>query len=84
LPTNDAPIVKNIGVVASTDPVAIDQASVDLVNAEPALAGSQLEANKQPGQDKFKGIYPKVDWEIQLEYAQQLGLGSRSYELIKL
>ena len=83
-PTNDAPIVKNIGVVASTDPVAIDQASVDLVNNEPALAGCRLETNTQPGQDKFKGLYPKVDWEIQLEYAQQLGLGSRSYELIQL
>ncbi len=83
-PTNDAPIVKNIGVVAATDPVAIDQASVDLVNAEPALAGSRLTANTDPGQDKFKGIYPKVDWEIQLDYAQRLGLGSRAYELIQL
>jgi len=83
-PTNDAPIVKNIGVVGATDPVAIDQASVDLVNAEPALAGSRLTANTDPGQDKFKGIYPKVDWEIQLDYAQRLGLGSRAYELIQL
>lgn len=83
-PANDAPIVRNIGVVASTDPVAIDQASVDLVNAEPALAGSSLTTNTEPGQDKFRGIYPKVDWEIQLEYAQTLGLGSRNYELIKL
>ena len=83
-PTNDAPIVKNIGVVAAADPVAIDQASVDLVNAEPVLAGSRLKTNTAPGEDKFKGIYPKVDWEIQLEYAQQLGLGSRSYELIRL
>jgi hypothetical protein len=83
-PANDAPIVRNIGVVASTDPVAIDQASVDLVNAEPALVGSSLTTNTEPGQDKFRGIYPKVDWEIQLEYAQTLGLGSRNYELIKL
>lgn len=83
-PTNDAPIVKNIGVVASIDPVAIDQASVDLVNAEPALAGSGLKTNTDPGQDKFKGIYPKVDWPIQLDYAQQLGLGNRAYELIRL
>ena len=81
-PANDAPIVKNIGVVASTDPVAIHQASVDLVNAEPALAGCRLTENTAPGQDKFKGIYPKVDWEIQLDYAVQLGLGRRSYELI--
>ena len=83
-PTNDAPIVRNIGVLAATDPVAIDQASVDLVNAEPALAGCRLKTNTLPGEDKFKGIYPKVDWEIQLEYAQQLGLGSRSYELVQL
>lgn len=83
-PANDAPIVKNIGVVAATDPVAIDQASVDLVNAEPALAGSQLKTNTQPGQDKFKGIYPKVDWEVQLNYAEQLGLGSRAYRLVRL
>ena len=83
-PANDAPIVKNIGVVASTDPVAVDQASVDLVNAEPALAGTQLTENTEPGGDKFKGLYPKVDWPIQLAYGEQLGLGNREYELVKL
>ncbi|MGD9224500.1 MAG: DUF362 domain-containing protein [Desulfobacteraceae bacterium] len=83
-PTNDAPIVKNIGVAASTDPVAIDQASVDLVNAEPALAGTRLQVNTEPGGDKFKGLYPKVDWPIQLEYAEKVGLGSRAYELIRV
>jgi uncharacterized protein len=83
-PANDAPIVKNIGVLASTDPVAIDQASVDLVNAEPALAGTRLRTNTAPGEDKFRGIYPKVDWQLQLDYAQALGLGSRKYALEKL
>jgi uncharacterized Fe-S center protein len=83
-PANDAPIVKDIGVVAGTDPVAIDQASVDLVNAEAALPGTQLTVNTAPGEDKFKGIYPKVDWEIQLDYAQTLQMGSRHYELVKL
>lgn len=83
-PANDAPIVKNVGVVAATDPVAIDQAAVDLVNAETALPGTRLTTNTGPGQDKFKGIYPKVDWEIQLDYAQELGLGTRSYELVRL
>jgi uncharacterized Fe-S center protein len=71
-------------VVASTDPVAIDQASVDLVNAEPALAGTRLTTNTAPGEDKFKGIYPKVDWTIQLDYAERLGLGSRTYELVRV
>lgn len=83
-PSNDAPIVKNIGITASTDPVAVDQASVDMVNAEPALAGTQLTEQTQPGGDKFKGLYPNVDWPIQLAYAEKLGLGTRKYELIKL
>lgn len=83
-PGNDAPIVKNIGVVAATDPVAIDQAAVDLVNAEPALSGTRLTCNTGPGEDKFKGIYPKVDWEIQLDYAEKLELGTRSYQLVQL
>jgi uncharacterized Fe-S center protein len=83
-PMNDAPIVRDIGVVASTDPVAIDQASVDLVNREQALPGSCIEENLGPGEDKFKAIYPKVDWALQLDYAEQLGLGSRGYELMDI
>lgn len=82
LPYSDASIVRNIGVLASHDPVAVDQASVDLVNAEAALAGCCLENNLEPGEDKFKGIYPEVDWTIQLDYAQQLRIGQRSYELL--
>ncbi len=82
LPYNDAPIVRDIGVAASIDPVAIDQASADLVNKETALSGSCLQTNTGPGEDKFKGVYPQVDWPIQLEYAEKLGLGTRRYELV--
>ena len=81
-PANDAPIIKNVGIVAGTDLVALDQASVDLVNAEPALAGTRLTVNTEAGDDKFKGLYPNVEWPIQLDYAERLGLGSRSYELV--
>ena len=83
-PANDAPIVRDIGVVAGIDPVALDQASVDLVNQEPALAGSCLTTHTKAGEDKFKGVYPKVDWEHLMVYAEELGLGSRTYELVKL
>ncbi len=83
-PANDAPIVKNIGILASTDPIAIDQASVDLVNAEPGLSNTRLKSNMEAGADKFKGLYPKVDWQIQLEYGEKMGMGQRAYELIKL
>ncbi len=78
---NDAPIVRDIGILASIDPVAIDQASVDLVNQEVALPHTCLQTNTKAGEDKFKGIYPHVEWRIQLEYAQQIGLGSTRYEL---
>ncbi len=81
---NDAPIVRDIGILASRDPVAIDQASVDMVNAEPALKHSCLETNREAGEDKFRGLYPKVDWTIQLSYAEEIGLGSRSYHLEKI
>lgn len=84
VPLSDAPIVKNIGVLASIDPVALDQASVDLVNDEPALAGTCLETNRQAGADKFRGLYPEIDWQVQLDYAQRLGLGTRSYRLEKI
>ncbi|MDY0374284.1 MAG: DUF362 domain-containing protein [Desulfobacterium sp.] len=84
LPYNDAPIVRDIGIVASTDPVAIDQASVDLVNKQQGFTNTCLKHNKAPGEDKFKGLYPDVDWEIQLAYAEEIGLGSRKYELTKL
>ncbi|NOY70621.1 MAG: DUF362 domain-containing protein [Deltaproteobacteria bacterium] len=84
LPYNDTPIVRDIGIAASLDPVAIDQACVDLVNNEPALPGSCLTTNTGPGEDKFKGVYPGIEWRTQLEYAEEIGLGTREYELIKL
>jgi uncharacterized Fe-S center protein len=84
LPYSEAPIVNDIGVIASTDPVAIDQASADLVNQQKGLPGTVLTTNLEPGEDKFKGLYPYVDWEHQLDYAQELGLGTREYKLIKL
>lgn len=81
---SDVPIVPNIGILASTDPVAIDQACVDLVNAQPANPGSSLTTNTAPGEDKFKGLHPHVDWPLQFAHAEAMGLGSRAYELVKL
>jgi len=83
-PYNDAPIVRDIGIVASCDPVAIDQASVDLVNNEQGIESSCLSSNFEKGADKFKAVYPSIDWEIQLEYAQKIGIGNRNYELITI
>ncbi|MEE9505106.1 MAG: DUF362 domain-containing protein [Thermodesulfobacteriota bacterium] len=80
----DASIVPDIGIMASTDSLAIDQASVDMVNQHTVLNGSSLKINTGPGEDKFRGLYPDIDWGFQLDYAQKIGLGTRNYELIKI
>jgi len=81
---SDTPIVNDIGILSSEDPVAIDQASVDLVNGEAGNQSSKLTGAWKPGEDKFRAIYPEVDWNIQLAYAEEIGLGTRNYELIKI
>jgi len=80
----DAPIVNDIGICASTDPVALDQACADLVNAAPGNRNTALKSGFEPGGDKFRGVYPDIDWSIQLEHAEKLGLGTRKYELISI
>ncbi len=84
LPYAERPIVEDIGILASTDPVAIDQAGADLVNQARGLEGTVLEKNHAPGEDKFEALFPYVDWELQLDYAQTIGLGNRDYKLTKL
>ena len=64
-------IAPDVGLLASLDPVSIDQASFDLVN-------------KTCAKDIFKDAHPEQDSRGQLQYAQDIGLGSLDYELIKL
>lgn len=63
-------VVEDIGIVCSSDPVAVDKASVDLIN-------------QSYGKDLFREIQ-KVDWSVQLRHAQEVGLGHISYELKEL
>jgi uncharacterized Fe-S center protein len=81
---SDTPIVTDIGILSSEDPVAIDQASVDLVNGEAGNRSSKLPKNWNPGEDKFRALYPEVDWNIQLAYGEEIGMGTREYELTKI
>ena len=79
---SDLPVVPDIGILASPDPVAVDQASMDLINARPGIAGSALPDAFEPGSDKFLALYPKADYRVQLSYGEERGLGSRRYELV--
>lgn len=76
---SDAPVVADIGVLASTDPVAIDQAAYDLVVAASGLPGGRGEG-MAPGADKFTAI-TGVDGTVAMAYAEEMALGSRAYEL---
>lgn len=80
----DAPICPDIGVLASFDPVAVDQASMDLVNDAPPLYPSQLPFGVVPGQSKFAAIHTHVPADFGLAYAEKLGLGTREYKLVNL
>jgi len=83
-PFSDRAIVPSLGILASLDPVAIDQAAVDLVNGAPGNPVSCLQTALAPGEDKFRALYPQIDWPHQLDYAEKLGLGKRQYTLIDL
>jgi uncharacterized Fe-S center protein len=76
---SDAPIIPDIGVLASTDPVAIDQAAYDLVTQADGLPGTRGEG-MGPGVDTFREV-TGVDGTIAIRYAQEMGLGTREYDL---
>ncbi|MBI1922335.1 MAG: DUF362 domain-containing protein [Geobacter sp.] len=80
----DAPIVNDIGICASVDPVALDQACADLVNGAQGNQSTALQSGHEPGGDKFRGVYHHIDWEIQLDHAEKVGIGSKKYELVKI
>lgn len=86
---NDLPIVPDVGMFASFDPVALDQACVDAcLNAAP-LPNSQLGANlAKPGwncyHDNFKDSNPNIEWKATLEQAEKVGMGTRQYVLKKV
>lgn len=81
---SDMPIVPDIGIIASTDPVAIEQASIDLINQQEGLKNTALKTNFAPGEDKFRGVHSSIDGLHLIEYAESLGMGSRKYELIEV
>ena len=87
---NDAPIVPNIGMLASFDMVALDKACIDLVNKQTAFEKSAITENlKKYNLDKFKNDnlvmnHPSTNWKSQIEHAEKMGLGNSEYELIEI
>lgn len=81
---NDVPIVPDVGMFASFDPVALDMACVDAVNHQTALAGSILDERAHTHHDHFTDVHPDTNWEVCIDHAVKIGLGNKEYELITI
>ena len=81
---SDAPMVPDIGILASTDPVALDKACYDLVNASEGFAHSHLQTGHGKGENKFTGAWSYTTGDVQISYAEHIGLGRAAYRLINV
>lgn len=83
---NDMPVVPNVGILASFDPVALDRACIDLVQKQPMIPGSLLYANcngRKPA-DIFSCVQPSTRWQSTFEHAERMGFGSSDYEIVEV
>src|SRR5699024_6460231 len=78
---NDAAIVPDVGMFASFDPVAIDVACADAVDRQPVNPMSLI-AERAGMPDRFIAAHPTTDWRTGPAHAEEIGLGTRDYELI--
>ena len=88
---NDVPIIPNVGMLASFDPVALDVACADLANKQPILHNHSVlhencmaheEEAKQ--HDHFHMTHPDTNWKSCIEHAVKIGLGTDQYELVEI
>ena len=84
---NDAPILPDVGMFASFDPIALDQACADACLKCDPLPNSQLSDNMHSHDfvdhhDHFVNCRPEAEWKSCLAHGEKIGLGSRDYELI--
>ena len=81
---NDLPISPDVGIFASFDPVALDVACADAVNASPVIPGSRLDEMEQHTHDHFIDNHPETNWKSCIAHAIALDLGTDQYELIEV
>ncbi|NLZ17447.1 MAG: DUF362 domain-containing protein [Desulfobulbaceae bacterium] len=91
---NDAAIIPDIGIFASFDPVALDKACIDAVNAAPVMRNTVLSDTlaqaegdgcaSQGTKDHFRTVHPSTNWRSQISHAESIGLGSGNYELVTI
>ena len=81
---SDVPIVPNVGMFASFDPVALDTACADKINAQPVNPNSVIAHEYDHPHDHFTAAHPDTDWRAAVEHGEAIGLGTTHYELIEV
>ncbi len=88
MPSSDNFLIPDIGILASFDPVAIDAASIDVINKAKTINENVSDKKgydlRHSEKDKFKMVHPDIDWKYQINYAAELGLGNKDYELLEV
>ena len=81
---NDAPIIPDVGMFASFDPVALDMACSEASLRMNPLPGSRLGDMENRTGDHFTDANPATNWRVGIEHAEKIGLGTTDYELIEV
>lgn len=83
-PENDSPIIPDVGMFASFDPVALDLACAQAALKQPILSGSRLDGMPKDYEDHFTNTHPVTNWRSQIDHGEKIGLGSTDYELVEI
>jgi uncharacterized Fe-S center protein len=81
-PENDVPVIPNVGMFASFDPVALDEACAEMCSRMPRNPNAAFE--DASSDDLFHAVHTVTHWQDQTEHGEKIGLGSREYELIEI
>ena len=81
-PENDVPVIPNVGMFASFDPVALDEACAEMCSRMPRNPNASFEDISSD--DLFHAVHTVTHWQDQTEHGEKIGLGSREYELIEI
>ncbi len=82
-PENDIPIIPDVGMFASFDPVALDQACADAANRQEPMRGSLIQGADHR-HDRFASAHPDTDWADTLAHCEEIGIGTRAYEIVEM
>jgi uncharacterized Fe-S center protein len=83
---NDTPVIPDVGMLASFDPVALDKACIDLAMKQPPVMGGMLyeKCGGKVPEDMFACIHPTTRWRSTFEHAEKMGFGSADYVLVNV